>query len=172
MLAGLALALSLMAIIPAIMVVRSGPGGGLDARVVWVFVPVLSAGGVLALVNRRHHASVWFLTGACCGFVVLAGFSLGPFFLPSALLLLAAAIAHTAAFRVAWRALLIPAWFLAGATSPCVLMLARDYWMSTLGGYGPIGSAPAIVTGSRIFGGLIAFLAIATIVVRWVEREQ
>lgn len=171
-LAGLAFALSLVGIIPAAAVVQSGPGGSLDARAWWVLVPVLSAGGVLALLRRRSLAAVWFLTGACCGFVVLAGFSLGPFFLPSALLLLVAAIVHTATIRVAWRALLIPAWFLAGATSPCVLFLARDYWMTMSSGHGSVVSAPAIVAGSRVFVGLIGFLAIATLVIRWVEGEE
>jgi hypothetical protein len=170
-LARLAFALSLVGIIPAAAIVRSGPGGSLDGRLLWVLVPVLSAAGVLAMVNRRHHPPVWFLTGSCCGFVVLAGFSLGPYFLPSALLLLAAAVVHTSAFGVAWRALLIPAWFLAGATSPCALLLARDYWVGMSAGLGAIGSAPAIVAGSLIFAGLIGFLAIATVVIRWVERE-
>jgi hypothetical protein len=105
------------------------------------------------------------------GFAVLGLLSLGLFFVPSALLLFFAAVVHTVQIRARWRTVLIPAWFLAGAASVCLLFLARDQLLA-ISRHGPITTAPAIVFGRNVFVGLAVFLALATPVVLWLERSR
>jgi hypothetical protein len=160
-LAALAFALSVLGIIPAVQVVRADSGSALDGRVLWALVPILSTAGVCLLASRPRLEPIWLLTGTCWGFVVLGAWSLGLFFAPAALLLLFAAGAHVATVRLTWRAFLIPAWFLAGASGVSVLFLARDEALAMSRG-GPIMVAPVIVAGLWVFAVLVVFLVVAT----------
>jgi len=170
-LAAVALALSVAGTVPAAAVLHGGPSSGLDGRFLWVLVPVLSSAGVLLLARRRNPESVWALTGMSWGFVVLSMLSFGPLFGPSALLLFFAAIVHTVTIRAKWRTVLLPVWFLAGATAVCVLFLARDRLWEVLD-QGSITSAPAVAVGARVFVGVAVFLGISTPIVLRLERTR
>ena len=167
--AALALGLSLLAVVPVVAVLRADPAG-VNARVLWALVPIASAGGVLVASRRGHLAPVWTLIGGCWGFVVLGGFSIGLFFAPAALVLLVAGIAYLAAVRLTWRAVLIPAWFFAGATGVCVLFFARDHVQAAMSHSTEIPEAPAIVAGTWAFAGIVALLVVATTLSR--SRES
>ena len=170
-LAALGFFASLGGIVPAAAVARAASGSALDNRLLWVLVPVLSAAAVFLLARRRSLEPMWALTGTCWGFVVVAAWSLGLFFAPSALLLLIASIAHLVALGPTRRAVLIPAWFLAGASGVCVLFLARDQLLTM--SRGQVIEAPAIVTGAWVFAGLVMFLVIATQVAsRWLAAGR
>jgi hypothetical protein len=152
---------------PAIGVLRADPRG-VDARLLWVLVPFLSSAGVFASVHRSAWAPVWALTGTSCGFVVLASWSIGLFFAPSALLLFFAALAHLVSTRLTWRALLIPGWFIAGATTVCILFVLRDLQLLR---EGRTTEAPAIVAGAWISAGVWAFLALVTLL-SWLHARD
>jgi hypothetical protein len=125
----------------------------------WTLVPLFSAVGAFVAARGRSIGPIWVLAGTCCGFVVLAAWSLGPFFTWTGLALLGAAVAHTMAVRARWRAALIPVWFLIGATGLCALFLAYDQ-IGVLRSGGQIIEAPVIVTGSWMFAALVGLLAI------------
>jgi hypothetical protein len=149
-LAGLGLILAVAAIVPATFVVR-------DSRLLWALVPVTSAAWVSWLIRRRSLAGVWVLSGVSLGFVVLAAWSIGFFFAPSALVLLAAAVGHSVSMRPGWQALLIPAWFIAGPTGLCALFFVQAQLVVTVQG-GQLTEAPAIVAGTELFVGVAALL--------------
>jgi hypothetical protein len=148
-----------IAVWPAAGILRANPGG-MDSRLLWVLIPILASVGVLMAVRRPTWMPVWMLTGTSWGFVILAAWSVGLYFAPSALLLLFAGFIHLASTRPTWRALLIPAWFIAGATTVCVLFVLRDLALS------PdviIAEAPAVSIGARISVGVWVFLAFVTL---------
>jgi hypothetical protein len=125
----------------------------------WTLVPLFSAVGAFVAAQRRSIGPIWALTGTCCGFVVLAAWSLGPFFTWTGLALLGAAVAHTMAVRARWWAALIPVWFLIGATGLCPVLLAY-HQIGALRSGGQIIEAPLIVNGSWVFACLVGLLAI------------
>jgi hypothetical protein len=161
-LALLALVLAVAAVVPATVVVR-------DSRLLWTLVPVISAAWVFWLIRRRSLAGVWVLSGVSLGFVVLAAWSIGFFFAPSALVLLAAAVGHSVSMRPGWQALLIPAWFIAGPTGLCALFFVVHRLAVTVQG-GELTEAPAIVAGTELFVGVAALLLLVT-GGRWMARR-
>lgn len=161
-LAGLGLLLAIAGILPATAMMR-------DSRLLWTLVPVISAAGVFWLVPRRRFAAVWVLTGVSLGFVVLAPWSVGLFFAPSALLLLGAAVGHSVSMRVGWQALMAPAWFLAGPTGLCALFFLRDQVVVKSQGR-QLTEAPAIVAGTQLFVGLAAVFLLAK-GLQWLARN-
>jgi hypothetical protein len=163
--AALALVASLAGIFPSVAIIRTNSGSGLDGRLLWMLVPILSAGVVFLLAPGRRLEPVWVLIGMSWGFVVAAAWSLGLFFAPSALLLLIAGFAHLMAIRPTWWAVLIPAWFLAGASGVCAMFFARDQLLAMSRG-GQITEAPAIVAGTRLFVALVVFLAATQVAAR------
>ena len=134
-------------------------GGEISSAFLWTLVPLLSAVGAFIAARRRSVGPIWVLAGVCCAFVVLAAWSLGTFFAWSGLLLLCAAVAHTVAVRPRWRAVLIPAWFLMGATGLCALFLAYHNIAARWSGGRNI-EGPLIVTGAWVFAGLVGLLVI------------
>jgi hypothetical protein len=161
-LAGLGLILAIVGVLPATAIVR-------DSRLLWTLVPVMSAAWVFCLIPRRGFAAVWVLTGVSLGFVVLAAWSIGLFFAPSALLLVATAVGHSVSMRAGWQAVLVPAWLLAGPTGLCVLFFVRDQMLAKSQGE-ELTEAPAIVAGTRLFLAVAAFLVVVTSV-RWFARR-
>jgi hypothetical protein len=123
----------------------------------WTAVPFLSVVGVFMAARQRRLGPLWVLVGACWGFVVLAAWSLGPFFVWSGLLLLAAGLTHAVAIRAGWSAAFIPAWFAVGFTGLCAVLFTfgqlRAAWFG-----GRIVAAPIVVTGTWVFAGLAALL--------------
>lgn len=153
---------SLAAVVPAALVVRVAPGSIVDVRLLWVLLPISACSGVVVLAGRTSVAPVWFLTGACWGFVVLGAWSLGLFFAPAALFLLGAAIAHLVIARPGFRAAVAPLWFLWGATGVAALFFVRDWAVAFFGSL-EITSAPAIVAGTWAFAALTPIVAITRI---------
>ena len=169
-LAAIAFIASLLAIVPAVAIV-SANGPGLDARVLWTLVPILSAGGAFLLARRPHIGPMWLLAGTCSGFAVLGAMSLGIYFAPAAILLLVAAIAHMTAMRVRWQAILFPLWFLTGATGVCVLFLVSDLLEDSP--HVHVSPAPALVFGAEVFAGLVLLMAaLALVASQWPAQRS
>ena len=59
--------------------------------IVLLCVPIVLAALGLLAVARRRRVLAWVLGGVLLGFVVLSGFSIGPFYLPAAIALLLSA---------------------------------------------------------------------------------
>jgi hypothetical protein len=162
-LAGLALILAVGGVLPSVSIVA-------DSRLLWTLVPVMSAASVLWLIGRRSLSAVWVAAGVSLGFVVLGAWSVGLFFAPSAVLLLAAAGVHTVSVRAGWRAILVPAWLLIGATGLCALFFAYHQivaWRQDA----QLTQAPAIVAGTALFFGLAAAFVVVTGVC-WLARRR
>lgn len=161
-LAGLGLILAVAAVVPATFIVR-------DSRLLWTLVPVITAAWVFWLIRRRNLAGVWVLSGVSLGFVVVAAWSIGFFFAPGAVVLLATAVGHSVSMRPGRQALLIPAWFVAGPTGLCALFFVWHRLVVTVHG-GQLTEAPAIAVGTRLFAGVVALLLLATGVRRMARR--
>lgn len=133
--------------------------GGVDTRLLWVLVPLLSSLGGFVAVRRPAWGPLWVLTGISFGFVVLTSWSIGLYFGPAAVLQFVAAIAHLASTRPTWRALPIPGWFVVGATTVCILFVLRDLGLSR---DFRIVEAPAIVNGAWIGVGAWTLLVLSS----------
>jgi hypothetical protein len=162
-LAGLGLILAVAGITPATSVVR-------DSRLLWTIVPVASAAWVFWLIPRRSFGGVWVLAGVSLGFVILGAWSIGLFFAPAALSLVAAAVGQSVSMRAGRQVLLVPAWLLAGPTGLCALFFVVHQMVAKLQG-GQLTEAPAIVAGTWLFLGLTASFLIVT-GVRWLARRS
>jgi hypothetical protein len=107
-------------------------------------------------------APLWVAIGLCCGFVVLAAWSLGLFFVWSALWLLAAGIAHAVAIRAGWRVVVIPGWFALGASGLCAAFFAYGQIRAAFSG-GQTIEAPIVVAGTWVFVSLIAVFSLGAV---------
>ena len=91
----------------------------------WMLVPIaLTIVGLLATRGNRI-AVKWATVGALCGFVIAAAWSLGFFFAPAAVLLLASGVveAHARGTRL-WNGVFALLWMLEGVFGLAVAMLA------------------------------------------------
>jgi hypothetical protein len=148
-------------------VVRANTGHGPDALFLWTLIPLGAAAGVLLLSWRRSLVAVWLLAGVCGSFVVIAAWSLGPFFGWTALLLLLAASAQTVAVGAGWRALLIPVWLATAFTGTCALFVVI-HQILMIGSHGRRIEAPLLIWGSWAFVGFAVILAIERAIERTV----
>lgn len=101
-------------------------------------------------VNTTNLATVWIPIGVAWGFVVLAAWSLGPFFAWTALLVSLAGIAHLFAIESRWRTLLIPLWLLVGPSGLCALFFAF-HWTTVAMFGGQLVESSWIVKGTWLF---------------------
>jgi hypothetical protein len=136
------------------------PGGG---NSVWYVTPVLLSAVVFMTVGRRSIGGVWVPIGATLGFVLIGLWSIGFFFAPAALLLLATGATHVAyvsAIRPQWRVLLIPLWVLVGASGMCVVFLTCHQVQS----FGRGSEAPFIIEGTGVFVVLVSLIGLASLI--------
>ena len=148
--------------------VKNGAGPGLALP--WMFFPLMLVLAAFAATRRQRVAPMWMPIGALWGFVILAAWSVGPFYFGSAAALTAAGGAHFAAIRSWWRAFILPLWWLAGLTGCAVFLLLLNEARARVGGY-VISPAPAVLAGSWVFGAVCAALA-SSYVARalWINR--
>jgi hypothetical protein len=159
LLAALALAAGAIGAVRAASVMAANSGFPFDARLLWCAVPLLSATLLVFAAGRRSLWSVWTPIGACSGFVVLTAWSLGLFFGPSTLLMLASGVAHGAAVRPGREAALAPLWFFFGATGFCAVLLVFHQVVRLI--YRGQFSEPGIITvGTAVFVGLLMLLGV------------
>jgi hypothetical protein len=124
----------------------------------WAVLPLaMTVGGMLTTLGESV-ALVWSCVGALCGFVVLAAWSLGPFYGFAALALLLAALVHLAAVRPRWKVVLAPVWLLTGASSVDVVILIRDWSQESATHH--IIEAPAVIWGGWLFAACAASLVV------------
>jgi hypothetical protein len=150
-------------VLRAVAAVRASTGAGPDALFFWTAVPFLSVVSAFVASGHSRLAPLWVAAGLCCSFVVLAAWSLGLFFAWSAVLLLAAGVAHAVTIRAGWRTVAaIVGWFAVGATGLCAALLAYGQARVILSGGRIITASPAImVVGARSFVGLLAVLSVS-----------
>jgi hypothetical protein len=108
----------------------------------WMIAPLTLGGVAIAAVRTRSVGLVWATIGALLGFIVISGFSFGPFFACEGLATLATGFVHLEDIRPRWRMFLVPRWSVAAASGICLPLMA----VSLLSG-GEFGSAG--VSGSR-----------------------
>jgi len=117
------------------------------------FPLVVSVAGTLFSL-KAWSGPLWTCAGAMCGFVVLALWSIGGFFYPAALAMLAAAVVHTAqaSRQTTWRVVAGLLWMVAGVsglgTFLRVLAWSQsgeiDYTVTTPTGYRHVHEAHSV----------------------------
>lgn len=152
----------------SVFVANSGHGPGILG--LWMLVPIAAAIVALAAVRTQSSGLVWGAVGAAWGFVIIAAWSLGTFFVGEAFALLLAGILHVIAVQARWRTLLVPLWLIAGATTLCPLFLAADA-MRWHGQGGYVTHAPIIIWGCWAFVAALTVLGIVEAVSRAGQRR-
>jgi hypothetical protein len=154
----IALALAVVACVAAVggallvehsFAVTTGRGPGLIG--LWIVLPIALGGAGLIAIGTGSLGFIWSTIGALCGFVVIAGFSLGPFFKWEALALVAAGCVHLDTIYPRRRLWLVPLWLMAGAFALCPVFLAVEL-------VGSSSSAPIVVIGSWMFAAVLTLL--------------
>ena len=147
------------AAIAAINVVRILGRETSPVAVVWLASMIaVTATGIFGA-KSRAAAIVWGTSGGVFGFVAIASGSIGVFFAPAALLLLAAGIAASIDERVGWRTLWMPIYLFVGATA----MAAVTLLMASL--QGSVISRPGFSQQSKLVPPAIVFWGSAAFVV-------
>src|SRR6185503_3836764 len=77
-------------------------------------LPLTFAIAAVAASRAGSTGPMWAAIGAMAGFVIVSSFSIGEFFAPAAVALLAAGFAHLVAVKSWWRTLTAPFWALVG----------------------------------------------------------
>ena len=124
----------------------------------FVIVPIALGAIAIAAVRAESVGFMWTTIGALCGFVVIAGFSLGRFFVWEALAVLAAGCIHLDGAHPRWKFLLVPFWLLLGATALCPVLLVPEIireGRSALSDYRYV-----TVSGSLLCGALLTLLSV------------
>ena len=119
----------------------------------WTILPVALGAAAIVAARRPTAGLMWVTVGDVCGFVVIAGFSIGGAFKYEALAVLAAGTVHLIAVRERTSLSMVPMWFACGACALCPALLAVDE-IAFHGGQ----PAPALVWGSWLFAGIAALL--------------
>ena len=142
-----------------VFVANTGQGPGNTGF--WMIVPIALAAAALAAVRAQSAGWIWGIVGAVWGFVIIAAWSLGTFFAWEGLALLVAGILHLIAVNARWRALLVPLWLIAGATSLGPVFLAVDVTRE-LRSHGSmiVTHAPVVVYSSWACGAAIAAIIV------------
>jgi len=137
-----------------------------------MILPIAAGVIALAAVRTQSIGWMWSAIGAVWGFVVIAAWSLGPFFAWEGLALLVAGVLHLITVGPWWRLLLVPLWLVAGATALCPLFLAVDVAREMLsGGSMTVTHAPAVVFGSYLFVAVVMLLGAIELIARQSGRQ-
>jgi hypothetical protein len=137
-------------------------------------VPILLTIGGLFASQRDRDWVTWTAIGGLWGFVVLGAWSIGLFFVPAAIFLLASGLLRADARRNWWNVVLVPLWMLQGVCATAMLFLVVTVAREILGGArfvlpgqtrefatraGTIASVPEIVMfGAWLFAATSCFL--------------
>lgn len=153
-----------------VFVANSGQGPGLLG--LWMLIPIALSAAAIAAVRSPSIGLMWAIVGAVWGFVIIAMWSLGPFFAWEGFSLLAAGACHTIAAGARWRLLLVPLWLVAGASALCPVFLVVDLVREASShGSMTVTHAPAIVYGSEIWVGAATLLGAIALISRARQRK-
>jgi hypothetical protein len=167
---GLAAALVAPFRVHQLFVANGGQGPGLLG--LWMILPIALGALAIAAVRTPSIGFIWAIVGAVWSFMILGAWSLGPFFAWEALALLVAGIFHLVAVGARWKLLLVPLWWIVGATALCPVLLAVDVIRQARSqGYLTVTHAPAIVYGSGVWTAAVALLCAGELISRTIPRK-
>jgi len=136
----------------------------------WSLLPTgLAATVWLTIVLNRALVWTWITTGALCGFLILASWSVGPFYISGTLVLLLAAVANLLATAGWQRPFAVATSFVAGGSGICIVFLAVDWLRENRYGM-TVTHAPAVLLGSWTFV-LVAASFVLRLIVRPADRH-
>ena len=122
----------------------------------WMALPMtLGVAGMISSLSL-WMGPIWLCTGGLFGFVILAAWSLGPFYAYAALTMFVAALVHLSTVRPRWRTLLAPLWMLNGAGAVPAVFFVRDALQNSEHDY--VTHAAAVVWGTWLFVAVSAVL--------------
>jgi len=134
-LAGLSVMASVAPTLIAVIFRLSGsPGGEEEGRILlFTAVPIFLA--IIGLFGTLVYRTwvIWTAIGGLWGFAIIGAWSIGLFYVPAALLLSAAGLAHVDARRSWWNFVLVPLWIVEGVSSTAILFLAITVARELLG---------------------------------------
>jgi hypothetical protein len=151
--------------------IMSHAGRVLNGPFLWSLVPLLSVFGLSFTITRRSLAAVWVPIGTYVGFVIVAAFSLGPFFFWPSALLLAAGGLHGASVRERRRLAAIPVWLTLGASGLGAVFYGVHELQARLSGGRNI-EAPVIIYSTGLFLVLCTALSVGLVLTKLRETRK
>ena len=124
---------------------------------IWVLSSIALSVFAIGAVSTASVALVWATVGAVCGLIILGALSIGPFFFWEGCALLTAGLVHLGSVEPPWKRVLAPLWFIAGACSVCVALLAPHLTRTPSAGTG-VSVAPAVIFGSWLAAASVSLL--------------